>query len=123
LADQQWQALVWLLAIGGALWLGLVAWSLRPRVWVRPDPLTRAWYRLERKLGTRVPPRAQYEGPVAYAERIGTLHPELAASLRALARRYARLRYGPAASPSELERFRRAVKLWQPRLRRPARLE
>ncbi|MGH8205419.1 MAG: transglutaminase TgpA family protein, partial [Steroidobacteraceae bacterium] len=123
LLDQQWQALVWVLAVGGALWLGLVAWGLRPRVWVRPDPLTRAWYRVERKLGTRVAPRAPHEGPIAYAERIGALHPELAGSLRALARRYARLRYGPAASASELERFRRAVKLWQPRARRPARVE
>jgi hypothetical protein len=118
LVGQQWQALVWLLAIGGALWLALVAWSLRARVWVRPDPLTRAWYRLERKLGTRVTPRAAYEGPVAYAERIGALHPELATALRALARRYAQLRYGPVASAADLERFRRAVRLWQPRARR-----
>ncbi len=118
LVGQQWQALVWLLAIGGALWLALVAWSLRARAWARPDPLTRAWHRLERKLGSRVTPRAQHEGPVAYAERIGALHPELATALRALARRYAQLRYGPVASAADLERFRRAVRLWQPRARR-----
>ena len=115
LGAAQWQALVWLLAIGGALWLALVAWGLRPRVRVRADPLTRAWRRIERKLGNSVAPRAPYEGPIAYAERIGTLHPRLAPSLRALARRYARLRYGPAASSADLERFRRAVELWRPR--------
>jgi transglutaminase-like putative cysteine protease len=114
----QWQALVWLLGIGGALWLALVAWSLRPRTWVRADPLSRSWRRLERKLGHSVAPRASYEGPVAYAERVGRARPELAASLGALARRYARLRYGPGASPAELQRFRRAVKLWRPRTRR-----
>jgi transglutaminase-like putative cysteine protease len=118
LGHQQWQALVWLLAVGGALWLALVAWSLRPRVWARPDPLARAWHRLEHKLGRGVTARAPHEGPIAYAERVGALHPEFARSLHALARRYARLRYGPAAGPAEVERFRRAVQLWRPRLRR-----
>jgi transglutaminase-like putative cysteine protease len=116
LRAQQWHALAWLLGAGGTLWLALIAWAQRPRSGRERDGLARAWRVLERKLdGVAV--RAAHEGPVAYVERIGRLRPELAPSLRALARRYARLRYGPSGSAAELQRFRRAVRLWRPRAR------
>jgi hypothetical protein len=116
--SQQWRALAWLLGIGGALWLALMAWSQRPRAGRSVDALGRSWRDLERKLELSVAARAPYEGPLAFAERVGRLRPELGPGLRSLARRYARLRYGPAASAAELAQFRHAVRIWRPRLRR-----
>jgi hypothetical protein len=117
LKDHDWEALVTLLAVGGALWLALLAWRERrhsaPR---RQDSLGRCWRTLERKLRRRGAPRAPYEGPVAYCERIARAHPELAAALRALARNYARMRYGRSYSDERLQRFRRAVQSFTARL-------
>jgi transglutaminase-like putative cysteine protease len=112
------QALAILLAAGAGIWLALIAWGLRPRA--RPpadDVLSRSWRALERKLRRAAAPRAPYECPTAYAERVGRAHPELSATLAALARRYAQLRYGPSASPVQLEQFRRAVRLLRVRQR------
>jgi hypothetical protein len=96
--------------------LAAIAWGLRPRA--QPgaeDGLSRSWRALERKLRRLAAPRAAYECPTDYAARVGRAHPELSATLAALARRYARLRYGPAASAAQLEQFRRAVRLLRPR--------
>jgi hypothetical protein len=118
LGAMQWRALTWLLGAGGALWLGVMAWMQRPHTVRGGDPLARAWRALERKLEASVAARAPNEGPVAFAERVGQLRPELGPGVRSLARRYARLRYGPPASSLELAQFRYAVRLWRPRLRR-----
>ena len=114
--ERQWQSLIELLAVGGALWLALIAWGLRPRAWRHgDDPLSHCWRLLERKLGREVAPRAPYEGPIAFAQRVGQTHPDLARRLHIFARRYAQLRYGPKPTANELEHFRRAVRQWQPR--------
>ncbi|HWW21175.1 MAG TPA: DUF3488 and transglutaminase-like domain-containing protein [Steroidobacteraceae bacterium] len=106
------RALAVMLAIGGSIWLGVIAWSLRPRHSRRAeDVLGRTWRLLERKLQRAASPRASYEGPVSYAQRIGLERPELASRVSALARRYAWLRYGPKPSNEEVEQFRRAVRL------------
>jgi hypothetical protein len=90
----------------------LIAWGLRARASPgAEDGLSRSWRALERKLRGAAEPRAPYESTMAYAERVGRAHPELSSTLTALARRYARLRYGPAASAAQLEQFRRAVRL------------
>jgi transglutaminase-like putative cysteine protease len=110
------EALALLLAAGAGIWLAAIAWGLRPRA--QPgaeDGLSRSWRALERKLRRLAAPRAAYECPTDYAARVGRAHPELSATLAALARRYARLRYGPAASAAQLEQFRRAVRLLRPR--------
>lgn len=112
------EALALLLAAGAGIWLALIAWGLRPRA--QPgaeDGLSRSWRALERKLRRLAAPRAAYECPTHYAARVGRAHPELSATLAALARRYARLRYGPSASPAQLEQFRRAVRLLRQRTR------
>jgi protein-glutamine gamma-glutamyltransferase len=115
---EQWHALAWLLGAGASLWLGMLAWLQRPRAaGRRADGLARSWRLIERKLERTVAVRAASEGPIAFAERVSGLRPELGPGLRTLARRYARLRYGPAAAPSELQQFRRAVRLWRPRTR------
>ena len=72
---------------------------------------------MERKLRRAAAPRAAHECTTAYAERVGRAHPELSSTVTALARRYARLRYGPSASAAELEQFRRAVRLLRARYR------
>jgi transglutaminase-like putative cysteine protease len=106
------RALTLLLTIGGALWISVIAWSLRPRQSPSPeDVLSRSWRLLESKLQRAAPPRALYEGPIAYAQRIGEQRPEIAGTISALARRYALLRYGPRPDNEEVERFRRAVRL------------
>jgi protein-glutamine gamma-glutamyltransferase len=109
--DHHLRALALLLAIGGGLWLLIIAWGLRPRQVRAQDALTRSWRQLEHKLRRTAPPRALHEGPIAYAQRVALHRPELAAPLMALARRYAHLRYGPGASAAELQQFRRAVRL------------
>lgn len=111
------RALSLLLASGAALWLGVVAWSLRPRQWPSAeDVLSRSWRLLESKLKRAAPPRAPHEGPITFAERVGSQRPEIADTVIALARRYARLRYGPKPDNEEVEQFRRAVRLLRLRL-------
>jgi hypothetical protein len=113
--DQYLRALTFLLAAGGSLWLAVLVWSLRPRPQSGSnDSLTRSWRMFERKLRQAAAPRAQHEGPLAYAERVGRSRPDIANIVIALARRYARLRYGPAATAADLEQFRRAVRLMRP---------
>ncbi|HEY4973001.1 MAG TPA: DUF3488 and transglutaminase-like domain-containing protein, partial [Steroidobacteraceae bacterium] len=109
--EHELQGFALLLAAGAALWLALIAWGLRPRAHTcAEDGLSRSWRTLERKLRRAAAPRAAYESTTAYAARVGRAHPELSATLNALARRYARLRYGPPASAAEFEQFRRAVR-------------
>jgi len=119
LKDRDVEALVVLLAIGGTFWLSLLAWRTRRAAAARPhDALSAAWRTLERALRRRASARAPHEGPIAYSGRIASEHPELAAVLLPLARRYAQLRYGPECSAAELERFRRGVRLFTARLPR-----
>ena len=119
LRDRDYEALVGILAVGGTLWLSLLAWRGRqiPRDHPR-DALTRAWRRLERALKRVASPRAPHEGPIAYGDRIAGDAPELASTLRPLARQYAQLRYGPTCTRSDLQRFERAVRLFAARIGR-----
>jgi len=112
------RAFALLLAAGAGIWLALIAWGARPRArGSSEDGLSRSWRALEHKLRHADLPRAAHECTSAYAERVGRRHPELSATLLALARRYAHLRYGSSASAADLAQFRRAVR----RLRTTAR--
>ena len=105
------RAFALLLASGAGIWLALIAWGMRPRSRAPArDGLSHSWRLLERKMRHADAPRAAYECASAYAERVGRRHPESAAMLAALARRYSRLRYGPSPSAAELAQFRRAVR-------------
>jgi transglutaminase-like putative cysteine protease len=118
LKNRDWEALVMLLAAGGTLWLAVLAWRGRDRSTPRPrDALGRAWRALERKLRRSAGPRALHEGPIAYSERVARARPELAGTLKPLARHYARLRYGPGCSGAQLQHFRRAVQLFRARVK------
>lgn len=101
-----WTHLGWAFALGLLAWIAWVSLALRRSVArMRPDRIGRAWLRATRKLA-RVTPRAADEGPLAYAARVATARPDLAAPVQAIAQRYARLRYGAAARDdiAELER-------------------
>jgi protein-glutamine gamma-glutamyltransferase len=116
------RAFALLLAGSAGIWLALIAWGLRPRSRSPAgDGLSRSWRALERKLRRTAEPRAPHEPAMAYAERVGRARPELSFTVSALARRYARLRYGPAPGAAEFEQFERAVRLLrvQPRRARP----
>jgi transglutaminase-like putative cysteine protease len=119
LPGNDWRAIALLLAAGGALWSVLIAWRLAPRV-ARPraDALGKTWQELERFLRRRVAARSPSEGPIAYAERIAAQAPALAGQLKPLAWRYARLRYGTGCSASQLQQFRRAVRVFRAHARR-----
>jgi transglutaminase-like putative cysteine protease len=107
----QWQHLGWAFALGLVGWIGWVALSLR-RTLARgkPDRIGRAWQRATRKLAPLAGPRAADEGPCDFARRVGRARPELAARVATLAACYARLRFGPAASPQDIAAFERDVR-------------
>lgn len=118
LRDRDYEALVGILAAGGTLWLSLLAWRGRQIPQGNRDSLTRTWRALERALKRVASPRAPHEGPMAYGDRIAAEHPELASTLRPLARQYAQLRYGPSCSAADLQRLERAVRLFASRVTR-----
>ncbi|HEY3730991.1 MAG TPA: DUF3488 and transglutaminase-like domain-containing protein [Steroidobacteraceae bacterium] len=109
--QHQMRTFALLLAASAALWLALISWGVRPRGRARAaDSLSRSWRTLERKLRRVAPARAPYEAALNYAERVGRARPDLASTVQGLARRYAQLRYGPARSAADCQRFRRAVR-------------
>ncbi len=119
LKEHDLESLVALLAAGVTLWLSLLAWHGRQRAAARTyDALGRSWRVLELALARSTTARAPYEGPIAYSERVASERPDLAATLKPLARHYARLRYGPRGTLAQVQRFRRAVRFFTARLRR-----
>jgi transglutaminase-like putative cysteine protease len=117
--DRDYQTLVAVLAIGGAIWLSLLAWRGRGLAEGKPrDTLGRSWRRLERALTRHVSARAPHEGPVAWGERLAAECPELSATVRLLTREYAQLRYGRESSGAALLRFDRSVRLFTARIGR-----
>jgi transglutaminase-like putative cysteine protease len=92
-----WSHLGWAFAIGLLAWIAWVSLTLRRSVArLRPDRIGRAWLEATRKL-SKVTTRASDEGPLSYAERVVAARPDLAAPVRSIALRYAKLRYGVAA--------------------------
>jgi hypothetical protein len=75
----------------------------------RPDRIARAWLKATRKL-ERVTPRAATEGPLDYSRRVADARPDLAEQVTALAMRYARLRFGPAAEAADVVTLEREVR-------------
>lgn len=108
LRDAGWAFTVTLLA-----WLGWVSWQLgkgtgRPP----PDRLGRAYIRLCRKLARKGLPRAPHQGPLAYAQAILRLRPDLANRVGPLLETYADLRFGAGSAGAHghgLRWFERAV--------------
>lgn len=109
----QWQHLGWAFAAGLVAWIAWVSLSLRRSVArLKPDRVGRAWLRATRKLAklASAEPRAPAEGPMDFVRRVGALRPDLAPDADALAERYVRLRFGPAANNVEIAAFERDVR-------------
>lgn len=88
-----WHAMTLAMSIlCGLLMLGLAAWALAQRA--RVNPLQRAWDRLSDKLAPAGLARKAWEGPLDYAERVASALPDMAATMREIARDYSDLRYG-----------------------------
>ena len=120
--DPDARYLGWAFVAGLLAWLALTAWYLaRSERRARPDALARAWLSLCAKLARAGAARAPHEGPLALAQSLGVRRPELAARVRPLCERYARLRYGAVAADAyerEVADFARAVaRLALPRAR------
>jgi len=93
-----WTGLVAVLGSGLISWLAWVAWHIGRSAGPRPaDRLARAYARLCNKLARAGIARDSYEGPLAYAARIGRRRPDLAPRAQPLLARYAQLRYGPVS--------------------------
>ncbi|MBT0961495.1 transglutaminase TgpA family protein [Denitromonas iodatirespirans] len=112
LTPDDWRQLGMVLLIAIGTVLAALAWWAQRRT-LPADPLQRAWQRFERKLARAGLPRLPWEGPADYATRAALAFPASAAAIRAIAGRYATLRYGAApasardaqALHSQIKRF------------------
>lgn len=112
--DRDWQTLAVALGTGLCAWLAWIAWTVRRLARAaRPDAITRAWRRIDRRLARAGMARADHEGVRAYCERLALTHPAAAAALLPLASRYVQLRYGPPSTPAELQDFLRAARAYR----------
>ncbi|WP_374514741.1 DUF3488 and DUF4129 domain-containing transglutaminase family protein [Niveibacterium sp.] len=109
--DADWRNLTIGLVASGALWQAAV-WVGMFRSRRRQTPAERAWQLLLRKLGQHGIEPAISEGPIAFAARAGTIHPEWHEALADFAARYARLTYGPTAPAAEAEALRLDINAW-----------
>ncbi len=100
-----------LAGLAGVVLLGLTAWALRG--WRRPDPVQREWLRLGRQLKRRGLARQPWEGPWAYARRVGQALPESAAEIQAISALYGSLRYG-SLDPTMIEELKGRIARFQP---------
>lgn len=106
-----WRHLGWAFTAGLLLWIAWVSLSMRRTVArLKPDALGRAWLRATRRLEHVAPARAAHEGPIDFARRVGRVRPDLRERVDSLASRYARLRFGAAASKEEISEFEREVR-------------
>lgn len=108
--DITWMKLAMNMLAGVAVLGGLFILVMLRRLSTRQrDAVQAAWLKACRKLEKAGLPRAPHEGPMDYADRIATVHPELAEDIYDLAARYASLRYGGEAEKDGLPAFRNAV--------------
>jgi len=109
------QKIVLVMAVGLALAFAWLTWQIRREQ--RPgskDPLVRAYDRLCRKLAAVGLRREAHEGAETFAARVALERPDLAGTVGALCRRYARLRYGPERSRDAARSFAARVRAFRP---------
>ncbi|MBL8378541.1 MAG: DUF3488 domain-containing transglutaminase family protein [Burkholderiales bacterium] len=100
------------LSVGG-VGLAVALWLLKTAR--ERDPVERAWRAVVKRLARRGIIRASAEGPLDYGARAATLlSPQAGAAMRALARRYADLRYGRERDARAIADFTREARLFQP---------
>ncbi|HMV17314.1 MAG TPA: DUF4129 domain-containing protein, partial [Rhodocyclaceae bacterium] len=114
LGEVDWPQLTGLMtAACAAVTAALAGVLLRNR---RRDPVLRAWEGVCSRLAAHGLPRADWEGPTAYAARVGTTRPDLADAIAGLATDFARLRYGEASdTAARRDRFLHSARRFRPR--------
>lgn len=106
-----WRELVWGLAIGMGLLLGiLAAFTFWPGKRPAEDKVQKLYLRFCAKLEKASVVRLPTEGPLDFANRVRQLRPEFAATTDAVARLYIQLRYGAHASGEMLNELGSLVK-------------
>jgi protein-glutamine gamma-glutamyltransferase len=99
LGELDWQRLGVVLGGGLALWLAVLAWTLRRALRAaRPDDMARGWLAVERRLAQAGLARLPQEGVQDFVARVLAARHGLAARLQPLAQQYLDLRYGPPAA-------------------------
>ncbi|HET9108050.1 MAG TPA: DUF3488 and transglutaminase-like domain-containing protein [Steroidobacteraceae bacterium] len=102
----------WAFAAALLAWLAWVSWQVGREIGAPPpDRLGRAYLRLCRKLARTGLARAAHQGPLAYAQALSRLRPDLTSRVQPLLDAYARLRFGSSSRPSapSVQAFERAV--------------
>ena len=103
----------WVFAAALLAWLAWISWQFgRGSGGPRRDRLARAYVRLCRKLARTGLPRAPHQGPLAYAQALARLRPDLAARVQPLFEAYAELRFGRGSQGAQargLRAFERSV--------------
>lgn len=108
------RALLLTLALAGLFTLGFGL-----RIFRKPretaDPVREIYALFCRKLARVGLVRDPHDGPVAFADRIASLRPDLDSAARGIIDRYVRFRYGGAGyGEADIEAFRRSVRRFQP---------
>jgi hypothetical protein len=81
------------------------------------DPVATAYTTFCRKLGSIGLPRLANEGPVAYAERISVLRPDLEPAVRTFLTLYAGMRYGNSTDAAGVARLYALARSFDPAAR------
>ncbi|GAB1233326.1 DUF3488 and transglutaminase-like domain-containing protein [Ferrigenium sp. UT4] len=112
--DITWQKMALNMLAGIFLLVGVFTLILLRRLVVRShDPVQTAWLKLCRKLEKAGLPRAQHEGALDYAARVGAAQPELNTAIHDFAQDYVALRYAGEQSKEGLLAFKDAVRAFR----------
>lgn len=114
LGGLDWQRLVGLLFAGLGILLAVIALSLFRQRPPRRDAASAAYARFCHKLAQRGLARRPAEGAQAYAQRLSSIRPELAAQIRHISALYQGLRYARSAPQNDLQKLQQAVRQFRP---------
>jgi transglutaminase-like putative cysteine protease len=115
MSKPDWQQMtLTLTALATLISLALTVWVLRQRQ--RVDPALALWNRISRHLARQGLARRAAEGPLDYAQRVGSALPAIAADIQAIAELYGRLRYG-TGSQEHLDALRIRIQTTRSKIR------
>jgi hypothetical protein len=113
LGELTWQGLTVALVILLSAVLAILALRLfRPST--PRDRVVLAYQRFCRKLARRGIVRRAHEGPLAFAQRVQQLRPELVSQVDRITQLYSTLRYGRQRRAPDVQRLRDAVRAFRP---------
>ena len=114
--EATWQTLTTVMLVAVGLVTALLAAVSLHRLRRPPvEPVQRQWDKFCARLAALQLRRAPHEGPLDYARRASAQLPHATARIEAIARLYAQLRYGRAASTGEVAKLRALVDDFRPR--------